>query len=210
MKTVYIFAGHSIRSNGIGTGAFYQENGKVVYENKLPKYDEAVLVREFVTLLAKELYSKYQINTITDKDDWSLVDTIKFAASKAKVEELIIDIHFNAAGNPKATGTEVLVPKTFKSEKDKKKEMTLGAEIAKVIGETLGIPTRGGVKTGYPGVKYSNESQHSSIGILDKLIWGTNLLIEICFISNPDEMKKYTERKELLAKKIAKVIAENI
>ena len=215
MKTIYMFGGHNINSKGIGTGAFYQENKKVVWEKNtegklVPKYDEAVLAREFVSNVAKILYTDYNINTITDRDDWSYIDTIKFAASRAKKYELVIDVHFNAAANPKAGGTEVIVPNSFLDAKDSENELLLATNIASVFSEVLEINKRTGKLTNYPGVKKSNESQHNSIGILDKLIWGTNLLFEICFISNPDEMLKYTVRKERLFKEVAKTIADYV
>lgn len=108
---------------------------------------------------------------------------------------VVLDIHFNS-GSPTATGTECFVNKKDFADKNSL-SYKMAAEISKATSELLGISNR--------GVKSEDQSQHSRIGILN-LNSGVSVLWEICFISNPLNMQKYTQYKKDLSKKIAEIL----
>ncbi len=185
MKTIFITSGHSI-VNGRGTGAISSYG------------DEAVEARKFVTDLSKLLYQR-GIMAYTDNDKWSLIETINWLGTKVKKVEYTIDVHFNAFTNPTGTGAEVLVANDANE-----KEIELAAKISKFIAGQLNIPNR--------GVKKESDSQHSKLGILssNKLSTANNILIELCFISNPEDMRKYRYNYNVLLSGIADIINQTL
>lgn len=189
MRTIYITAGHSTKAG--------QDNGAVTeYGN------EAHEARTFVTSLARDLYKK-GIMTYTDNDDWTLSQTINWLGTRVKKPSYTIDIHFNAFYKAAASGVEIIIPELYNKE-----EFYLADKIASKIEEITKITRRRG-KLGV-GVKTETESQHSRLGILssNKLSSANNLLIELCFISNPDDMKKYRDNYDALIKGISEIINE--
>jgi len=186
MRIIYLTSGHEIK-NGKGTGAISQFG------------DEAVEARKFVTALAKELWSKYKIMAYTDNDSWTLSGVITWVGSKVKSSDYTIDVHFNASANEAANGAEVLISNTHTP-----KEKLFATKIVNEIASTLSIKNR--------GVKTEADSQHSKLGILSnhKLSSANNILIEICFISNRNDMKLYFFNFNELITNLAKTINENI
>lgn len=108
---------------------------------------------------------------------------------------VVFDIHFNA-GSPTATGTECYVNKADFANKNSL-SYKMADEICKVTAEILDIKNR--------GVKSESSSQHSRIGILNKNA-GCSVLWEICFISSPLDMPKYTLKKAELNRKAAEIL----
>lgn len=181
MRVLYCTAGHSNKSG--------QDNGAVsVYGN------EGIEARKLVTALAKELY-KRNIMTYTDDDSWSLSNTIGWLGKTIKGSDYTIDIHFNASTNSGATGVEVLVP-----ELSNDKEIYLATNVLNTIVTTLGLRSR--------GIKKESDSQHSKLGILSnaKLATANNILVEVCFISNANDMKAYKDNFDRLAINLANTI----
>ncbi len=188
MKTLYITAGHSVAGPDKGASSPYGV--------------EAVEARKFVTDLSKALYKK-GVYVYTDNDNWTLLETINWLGTKVKAPDTTIDIHFNAF-NATSTGTEVLI-----ADSHTEKELELAYNIVKIISETLEIPTRGDLN-GYKGVKTESQSQHPRLGILstNKLATASNVLVELCFISNPIEMQKYRANYNLLIEKLSDYLAK--
>lgn len=169
----FISAGHHLKDSGATA------NGR--RENK-----EAILLRE---LIICELF-KHNIKVFHDRDTETLGQYL--ARIKPGYASVVVELHFNAAKDPKATGTEVLVADNY-TEMSKE----FAAELSKVISETLGIPNR--------GVKTESQSARGKLAFVRKQ--GCTALIEVCFISNPNDMRKYDENIDRLAVEIAKVIA---
>jgi N-acetylmuramoyl-L-alanine amidase len=185
MKKIYISAGHSTKK-GRDMGAV--GNG----------YIEGVLADE----LRKEIMfflKKLGITAIADGSDTILADTLKVFRKLTTKNDIVVDIHFNA-GSSKATGTEVLVPSDATSF-----ETSLASDIAREMADELEIPLRGNFK-GKVGVKSEAESHHGRLGFLH--LEGENVLLEVCFISNEHDVRKYNERKLKLAARIANVLYE--
>lgn len=183
VRDVFTSAGHSNRP-GRDRGA--TGNG----------YVEGDLTVEFRDLLNKELRF-YGINPISDGNDTILQDSITFFKNKTSKNSIVIDIHWNAA-TPRATGVEVLIPSVH-SEFEKE----LAGKIAACIGHELGIPLRGD-----RGVKTEAESHHGRLGWMR--LTGENILIEMCFITNPEDMRAYQSKKHIIAKKLAKIIYDYV
>lgn len=185
MKTLYITAGHTLK----GT-----DNGAVT-----PYGNEAEEARKLVTALAKALY-KEGVYVYTDDDKWSLSETMAWLRSKVKSPDYTIDFHFNAF-NGKASGVETLIPDNYNA-----KEFELAHSLSEFISLQLGIVKRGGHE-GYEGVKKESESQHSRLGILSGsgLATANNLLVEVCFIDNKEEMIKYQANFDKLVEGLTKI-----
>ena len=116
---------------------------------------------------------------------------LKTAISLAKTVPLPIEIHFNAAGDPTATGVEVI------GLEDK---IPLCQKLAGTIADVLGIKVRGH-RGGY---KHPRETPHKTLGFCN----AGGIIIEVCFITNKAEMDSYRDRKWLVASAIARVLDE--
>ena len=176
MRKIFISAGHSSR---LGRDRGATGNGFV----------EGILTVEFRDLLVKEL-KKLGVSPIIDSNDSILSQTIVFFKNLTSDNSILFDIHWNAA-TPQATGTETFVPnKPTQFEKD------LAKEITDTTSKVLNIKNR--------GVKTESQSARKSLGWMR--LKGENILIEVCFISNPSDMQSYQKNKEDLAKKIAEIL----
>jgi N-acetylmuramoyl-L-alanine amidase len=127
------------------------------------------------------------LEIVTDNDSDSLSEVIKEVNRTITERDILIDIHFNSFTNQKATGAEVLV------KNDSGAKITENAKkLALLISVTLGIANR--------GVKTEKDSARKKIGILHGS--GDRYLIEVAFISNPEELIKYQINKHILASAI--------
>lgn len=104
---------------------------------------------------------------------------------------VILDIHFDAA-QPSATGTTAFVANNAN-----RNSQNFASEVAAVTAQILGIKNR--------GVRNEGHSQHSKIGILHKGA-GIAALIEVCFITNVNDIAKYQTNKHKLAKAYAELL----
>lgn len=151
---------------------------------------EADLTMELRDLVILEL-RKWTSSVSNDDDFCSLHEVVDWINEKSCENDIILDIHFNAYENERVGGTEVFIPTRFNSV-----ERDISDSLAQGVSEVLEINNR--------GVKLEGESQHRTLAIMSPI--GNNLLLEVCFITNKDDMKKYKERKELLATRIAKEV----
>jgi N-acetylmuramoyl-L-alanine amidase len=184
MKTLYITKGHQI-INGKGNGSHWKG------------FDEAVEARELVNDIARELWKTHKVFTYADDDADSLSRVISWLVTKVKKGDVSIDVHFNAYDKTAANGTEVFIPKVSTNE-----EKLFAEKVAKTIATTLGINNR--------GVKTASASQHSTLGILEKPHLATNILVEVCFITNEKDVAQYRKNYKALVRNLAQVIAEEI
>ena len=156
-------------------------------------HKEAELTIELRDLVNKYLL-KLGIKAITDDNKNALAQTIRFFQNKVSKDSILIDIHWNAFTET-STGTEVLIPA-----QPTELEKSIAIDLSKVISDTLKIKNR--------GVKTELQSARGKLGWMR--LTGENILIETCFISNPNDMKSYQENKEMLAENIAIVLANYI
>lgn len=174
MRKIFISAGHSPKKPGAAG------NG----------YREELLAIELRDLIVKEL-TNIGVTATIDSNQNALAESIIFFKKLLAIDSIALDIHWNAAANPAATGTETLVPGTYSSF-----EYSLAAQLSEDVSTTLGIRKRGA-----NGVKTELESHHGRLGWMR--LTGENILMEVCFITNPQDMKQYQANKLALAKKIA-------
>jgi N-acetylmuramoyl-L-alanine amidase len=187
-RPLFITAGHSI-SNGQGTGA-HGVNG----------FDEAVEARKLVKDIIAHQKKWYALDCHTDKDTDSLNTVIQKQVNAVNSDWICLDVHFNA-GPANATGTEMLIPKEYT-----KKEIELAEKLASVTSTILGIKKRSG-KLLTKGVKTEDESQHSRIGILSRPYKAVNVLAEVCFVSNENDVKAYKEKYFDIVKAYSDILA---
>jgi len=106
--------------------------------------------------------------------------------------DILVDIHFNA-GASSANGTLVIVPNTASDfEKD------LAKALSYTIALTLGIPNKG-----------VHDEHYTARG---KLLWmslpAESVLIEVCFLTNLNDMAAYSQLKSRVAVSIANVLID--
>lgn len=104
---------------------------------------------------------------------------------------VVVEIHWNAAMSLLPTGTEVLI-----ADNHNRISKDLATELSAGIAAKIGIKNR--------GVKTEKDSHRGRLAFVRQA--GANVLIEICFVSNPDDMRKYQSAKCELAEYIANVL----
>lgn len=178
IKKVFLSAGHS---NVIGV-----DNGAIGVDG-VKEGDLTVCLRKKI-IAAMELFDQ---QPLYDKDENATVSTVKIIKSVLSSKDIAIDFHFNASSKPYVTGTEVLIP--FSSTQI---ERELAYVLSSNIANLLGIQNRG-VKT---------EALSSSGRLMFMRPNCENVLVEICFITNPNDMKAYYNKEDDLAILITRCI----
>lgn len=98
------------------------------------------------------------------------------------------EIHFNSSTNPKASGVECIV-----SEKDTE----IGKRLAKAVTDVTGWKLRG-----TSGVIREEDSARGRLAYVQD----NACILEVAFISNPDEMEVFNQKYWLIAKSISEVL----
>jgi N-acetylmuramoyl-L-alanine amidase len=99
---------------------------------------------------------------------------------------VLVDHHFNASTNALATGCEVIIANNSNSH-----SKIIAKELAEGTAKILGITNR--------GVKTESQTHRGKIGIVN-IGAGIACLVEVCFLSNKNDMASYELHKEALAK----------
>lgn len=152
-------------------------------------FREADIAQEMRNMVAFYLRQK-DIAVKTDgegKGNLPLPAAIKLiSGSKAAVE-----FHCNTFSKPSAGGCEAL---------SQPKDRALSQRLCKAVSDVMGIPTRG--TDG--GWKNEGSGQHSRLGY----VRNGGIILELFFISNPTELAVWQDKKWLVAKAVAEVLAE--
>lgn len=113
---------------------------------------------------------------------------LRQAIAVAKAADIAVEFHCNAFTSPAATGVETLSgPDHFHH----------GEELCQTVSRVLSIANR--------GAKSEGSGQHSRLGFVSQ---GNGILLELFFITNPDDVEKYRRKKYVLASEIALVLAK--
>lgn len=138
---------------------------------------------ELSKLIKKELEKQnIKVEIIRDKDEFiSLGQKVK--KTNELKPDLSIQTHFNSNINKDATGSEIFYNTAFHD----KYGRVIAKETNEIIGKALVIKAREVQETPY----------------YNKNIEAPSLLLETCFISNKEDLQKYDNNKNTLAKKIA-------
>jgi len=141
------------------------------------------------------LVSNFKHNGITvnvDKDDSVTKETVAVFKQYFDEHDILIDIHFNASTNERATGTEVIIPEKYSTF-----EYSIASDVCRTISNVLGIHNRG-VKT---------ESQTARGHLAWMTMNAETILIEVCFLSNETDMRKYYSYQVKLVKELVNIIS---
>lgn len=110
-----------------------------------------------------------------------------------KGSSLAVEIHTNSFHKPQAQGVEALA---------QNKDKAICQKLCKAVSDVMGIPVRGSDG----GFKGESSGQHHRLGY----VRNGGIILELFFISNPNELEIYRAKKWLIARAIAKVIAEHV
>jgi len=150
-------------------------------------YTEADIALEFRDMLADELRGK----VVFAKDgDRGTNLPLGEAWRMAKTRDVAVEIHCNAFTNPAATGVETL---------SAREHYSLGEALCKAVTDTLGIANR--------GAKGESSGQHSRLAFISR---GNGIILELFFITNPDDVAAYQRHKTALAQAVARVLIEEV
>lgn len=167
MKT-YISAGHGGKDSGAVFGDITE--AKIAYSVASKLVQLCVKNKKSVKFVGK--------NAAT-------ADTIaQMRREKFSLDDLLVDIHANAAASESASGVEVWIAE--------EKMRPTAERIAASIAEKLGMRNR--------GVKKDLENRHGSLGILRTGC--PAILIELGFLTNEEDREKMLKRQEDFAEAI--------
>ena len=109
--------------------------------------------------------------------------------------DFVIDLHFNAHGNPQARGTETIV-----ADDATELELRMASRLAHVTADALNIPLR--------SIKSELETPHRRLAMLH--LTPQSIILEVCFCTSPEDVEAYRNNREKLAAELAWAIAELI
>lgn len=173
---IFLSAGHSPQSIKPDNGAS---------ANGYTEADLAINFRELVELELNKLKAKY----ITDSDSERLAEYLE--RIKTGNGSVVLEFHFDAAANPKATGTTSIVGVDAD-----RLDMAFAREIVNATSTILGIKNR--------GVISEAQSHRGRLGLMREN--GIVSLLELCFITNKLDLERYFKNKFVLAREIAKIL----
>ena len=153
---------------------------------------EADLTEEFKNILVP-IAKGLGLKIVTDKPDEKLADYLK--RIKPGNGSVVIEFHFDSAVNKSASGATSIVG----SDADRFDKL-FAKEIVDATAQTLEIKNR--------GVINEAESHRGRLGLMREQ--GIVTLLEIGFISNPDEMEVFNQKYWLIAKSISEVLIDYV
>ena len=107
-----------------------------------------------------------------------------------KGSAIAVEFHCNASANKTAKGVEALA---------QSKDKTISQQLCKAVADAMGIPLRGD-----RGWKPENSGQHTRLGY----VANGGIILELFFISNDQELAIWHQKKWLICKAIADVLAQ--
>lgn len=147
---------------------------------------EADVTTEFRNLVAFYLARDGVAHTVDGKGKQNL--PLAQAVKLIKPGSLAVEFHCNSFSNARASGVETL---------SSSKDYELGKDLCAVIADTMGIANR--------GAKAEDSGQHSRLAF----VRAGGLILEIFFISNPEDLAKYEAKKWLIARAVAGVLVHH-
>ena len=150
-------------------------------------YTEADIVLELRDMIADELRDKVMFAKDGERgQNLPLSD----AWRTAEMHDVALELHANSFSSPSATGVETL---------SARKHYPLGEALCEAVADTLGIANR--------GAKGESSGQHSRLGFISR---GGGIIVELFFISNPDDVAAYYRHKTALAQAVARVLIDHV
>lgn len=149
---------------------------------------EADLTVEFRNLVINEL-NKKGAKFMSDRDDERLGEYLE--RIKTGNGSVVLEFHFDAVESSKATGTTCVIGVDAD-----RLDKAFATDLVNRTATTLGIRNR--------GVISEADSHRGRLGLMRES--GIVALLEIGFISNPEDLKAYNAKKLQLASEIAKTL----
>lgn len=165
---------------GKGTGAV---------GNGIDEGAEAIFLKDKVTVTLRGMGAI----VVNDDDKAQLSSVVKNINAQAEPDDISLDIHFNA-GPATATGVECFVRKGARV-----REKAIAIELCQRISKTMGIKSR--------GVKTDDMGQHTKLAMCSDVRCDA-VLLEVCFISNSDDAKKYKENRMVVVRDIVNALTK--
>lgn len=184
---IFSSAGHCNARNHKNT-----DSGAVGFNGRW-EADETVKVRTRIN----EILRSKGYNVVEDNPTESLKEYLNRV--KPGPASVVVEYHFDAADSATATGCSVLV-----GDDSNKTSQAFARELAEAISKTLDVKLRDGGDGDH--IIFEKDSHRGRLGLMRKA--GTVALVEVCFISNPSDMKKYDDNFEALCQSIAAVIGK--
>ena len=178
MKTVFLSAGHSDSDPGAVATIEYETGSSTIIKES----DVALDFRKMVALYLE----RAGVTFGTDGQDGVNLP-LSMAAKMAREYNIAVEFHCNASDNTSATGVEVL---SAEDDKD------LADDISSAIANALGIKNR--------GAKPENAGQHHRLAFVQ----AGGLIVELFFLSNPNDRRAYAATKWVAARDVANVLIE--
>ena len=173
---IFTSAGHN--PGGLKTDSGAVGNGK----------RECDLTIEIRNLVFIEL-TKRKLKTICDRDDETLAAYLKRIETGSG--SVVLEFHFDAADSITATGSTALIGNDADAN-----DKAFAKELVDTCSSVLGVKNR--------GVLSESMSHRGKLGLMRES--GIVALLEVCFISNKEDLVKYNEKKQELAVKIADIL----
>lgn len=154
--------------------------------NTLTKDREADIVVDMRNMVAGYL-RKAGITVRVDgegKLNQSLTDAVKLVG----MSDIAVEFHCNASSNASAKGVEAL---------SQVKDKVLAQALCKAVASVTGSPLRGTA-----GWQPENAGQHTRLAYVS----AGGIILELFFISNPEELGTWKEKKWLVAKAVSQVL----
>lgn len=189
MRRIFLSAGHS---NVKG-----KDRGATSLDGKHIEGELTVKLRDLIFSYLKEHHG---IRASVDPNDSILSQTINTFKHYTTPRCIVCDIHFNANKLPEPNGVETIIPTKYS-----KFELQLAHQISIAISAKTGFQLRDAVE-GFKGVKPEERTGRGRLAWMSLV--GENILIEVCFITNPKEMEIYFLQEKQIAKAIADVLAD--
>ena len=159
------------------------KDGKVIKEA-----DMAMLLRN--TILH---YLQQDKDIITRCDGYNQVNLpLSEALKLIDGSDFSCEIHFNASANKTANGVECIVSQ---------KDTEIGKRLAKAVTDVTGWKLRG-----TKGVIREEDSARGRLAFVKE----GSCILEVAFISNPEEMEVFNQKYWLIAKSISEVLIDYV
>ena len=181
-KIITITAGHS-NTGKIDSGAVTTIDGKLVKEA-----DIAVKLRNAI------LHYLQQDKEITTRCDGYGQTNLPLSEALKLIEgsDFSCEIHFNASTNKTANGVECIVSK---------RDTEIGQRLAKAVTDVTGWKLRG-----TSGVIREEDSARGKLAYVQD----NACILEVAFISNPEEMEVFNQKYWLIGKAVAQVLIDYV
>ena len=182
---IILTAGHTGPNSG-ATGTVIEHHGRL---------DEGTETIRLRNRIAEILTEKWGIVVLLDRDNEHLGLLTERINRLATPTDICLDIHLNSHTKQTANGTEVIIADDATDQ-----EITIAVKLLNATARTL--------QTNIRGIKSESNTPHRRLAMLH--LNCQNIILEVCFCTNPDDGKRYYTHFEQLAQAIARTLAENI